>query len=182
MPDEAMWETFFDPAAILDMLGMRDPAADIVEFGCGYGTFTLAAAAGIKGTVHAFDIDPAMLEATRAKLEEAKLANVILGQRDFIANGSGLPNSSVDTAFLFNILHGDDPISLLREAYRILRPNGKVGVIHWQPDPTTPRGPDMAIRPRPEQCRDWIGEAGFGSVSHEIDLPPYHFGVTGLKA
>ncbi|MHA1559717.1 MAG: class I SAM-dependent methyltransferase, partial [Alphaproteobacteria bacterium] len=114
MPDEAMWETFFDPASILDKLGMNDRAADIVEFGCGYGTFTLAAAAGTKGTVHAFDIDPAMLEATRVKLEEAKQTNVRLEQRDFIANGSDLPDSTVDYVFLFNILHGDDPILLLR--------------------------------------------------------------------
>lgn len=182
MPDEAMWETFFDPAAILNRLGLNDPTADIVEFGCGYGTFTLAAAVRTKGEVHAFDIEPKMLEATQAKLEEAKHANVRLGQRDFIADGSGLSDDSIDYVFLFNILHGVDPTALLREAHRILRSNGKVAVIHWRPDPTTPRGPDMAIRPSPEQCRQWILDAGFASVTQEIDLPPYHFGITGLKA
>jgi hypothetical protein len=40
-------------------------------------------------------------------------------------------------------------VSLLREAFRILRPHGVLGVIHWVHDARTPRGPDLRIRPRP---------------------------------
>ena len=82
---------------------------------------------------------------------------------------------------LFNILHAEDPVGLLRETWRILQSGGKVGVIHWNYDPTTPRGPSMEIRPRPEQTQKWLEQAGFSLVEHQIDLPPYHYGVVGLK-
>ena len=52
MPDEQKWYEFFDPTAILPRLGLDAACGDVVEFGCGYGTFTLAAARIISGTVY----------------------------------------------------------------------------------------------------------------------------------
>ena len=55
MPDEDMWAGFFEPAKVLTTLGLDRDVRDLVEFGCGYGTFTLAAA-GIcptQSTLHA---------------------------------------------------------------------------------------------------------------------------------
>ena len=40
MPEEGLWETLFDVGLILDRLGIDDTVQDIVELGCGYGTFT----------------------------------------------------------------------------------------------------------------------------------------------
>jgi hypothetical protein len=77
---------------------------------------------------------------------------------------------------LFNILHAEEPQMLLREAWRILRVGGLLGIMHWNFDPATPRGPNMAIRPTPEQCAAWASEAGFQQVAEQIDLPPYHYG------
>jgi len=83
---------------------------------------------------------------------------------------------------LFNILHAEDPLAILAEAKHILAPGGRVGIIHWNYDETTPRGPSIAIRPRPEQCRDWLVEAGFELAGPMIALPPYHYGWVGLKS
>jgi len=67
---------------------------------------------------------------------------------------------------------------LLREAFRVLKSGGKLGIIHWNYDPTTPRGPAMDIRPRPEQCQDWAESVGFSLLAPGIiDLPPYHYGM-----
>jgi hypothetical protein len=44
MPDEKMWAGFFDARRILVQLDFADSKKDVVEFGCGYGTFTIAAA------------------------------------------------------------------------------------------------------------------------------------------
>lgn len=62
MPDEEMWTGFFDPSKVLEVLGVVRGVQDLVEFGCGYGTFTLAAAGIASGTVHALDIEPEMVE------------------------------------------------------------------------------------------------------------------------
>lgn len=177
MPDEEMWTGFFSPEETLSTLGLEEECGDVVDFGCGYGTFTLPAARRIRGPVHSLDIEEEMVRATARKAAEAGLSNVRVERRDFVAMGSGLPDICLDFAMLFNILHCEDPVSLLREAYRVLSPGGHLAIIHWNHDPGTPRGPSMHIRPRPEQCRDWAMQAGFHlSRPDKIDLPPYHYG------
>jgi SAM-dependent methyltransferase len=181
MPDEATWETFFDGQSVLAALAFDDADAEVVDFGCGYGTFTLAAARMTAGNVYAFDIEPAMVQQTRAGAATLGLMNVRVIERDFVADGSGLPDESIDYTMLFNILHCDEPVTLLGEAFRLLRPGGKAAVIHWVHDKTTPRGPDLSIRPRPEQCGRWLADAGFELAIPQISLPPYHYGVVGSK-
>jgi len=178
MPDEEMWTGFFDPARVLAVFGLDRGVQDLVEFGCGYGTFTLAAAGIAAGTVHALDIEPEMVAVVRHKCAAAGIANVKAEVRDFVAEGTGLADNSMDAALLFNILHHEEPIALMKEALRVLKPNGMLAVIHWNYDPATPRGPAMEIRPRPEQCIDWGVEAGFRcSEKSRYDLPPHHYGL-----
>jgi ubiquinone/menaquinone biosynthesis C-methylase UbiE len=177
MPDEPMWSGFFAPAQTLAKLGLTASCRDVVEFGCGYGTFTIPAARIVRGTVHALDIEDGMVEETARKAGQARLGNVRVERRDFVADGTGLPGGSADYAMLFNILHCEGPEVLLREAWRVLSPGGRLGILHWNSDPATPRGPAMDIRPRPDQCRDWAERAGFRlRVPGPIDLPPYHYG------
>ncbi len=179
MPEEEMWLAFFDPEAILRSLKLTPTCRDVVEFGCGYGTFTIPTARVVCGIVHALDIEPDMVAVTQFKADAQGLRNVRAYVRDFVADGTGLPSASMDYAMLFNILHAEEPERLLEESYRLLVPGGLLGVIHWNYDPTTPRGPSMNIRPRPEQCRDWAIRAGFRLVPPGIvNLPPYHYGMT----
>lgn len=179
MPEEEMWRGFFDPEATLRLLKLTSPCRDVVDFGCGYGTFTIPAARIVRGTVHALDIEPDMVASTLAKAEAEGLRNVRGYVRDFASEGSSLPAASVNYTMLFNILHAECPERLLRESQRILVPGGLLGIIHWNYDPTTPRGPSMEIRPRPEQCRDWAIKEGFRLLPPGIlKLPPYHYGMT----
>jgi hypothetical protein len=79
---------------------------------------------------------------------------------------------------LFNILHVEGPVRLLREACRALTPGGRAGIIHWKHDPETPRGPSLAIRPGPEQCRDWAEQAGLRLVRFEdLCCCSWHWGM-----
>ena len=181
MPEPDLWHTFFDPDAILKAMGLTDSVGNAADFGCGYGTFAIPAAKQVRGTLYGFDLDPAMIEASERYAEREHVRNVRLFLRDFVADGTGLDAATVDYAMLFNILHAEDPLRLLREAYRILGPGGKVGVIHWNYDPKTPRGPHMSMRPKPEDCRCWIEEAGFVMEKPHIDLPPYHYGILARK-
>ena len=177
MPPQDYWDSFFDPEKILDALSLDNSRRNVLEFGCGYGTFTLPAARRISGTVTTLDLDPAMLDATRSSAQGAGLDNIVCELRDFCADGSGLKDGAVDYVMLFNILHLDDPVSLLQEVRRNLEPGGLLGIIHWIHNDKTPRGPPLDIRPKPEQCREWAIEAGFSQYSETIDLPPYHYGL-----
>lgn len=182
MPDEAMWADFFDPEAILRIFGIDTGVADLVEFGCGYGTFTISAAGMVSGTVYALDIEPELIDLIKSKCCQAGIGNVRAVLRDFVTRGSGLADNSMDAALLFNILHHDEPVTLMLEAWRVLKPGGTLAVIHWNYDPTTPRGPAIEIRPRPEQCIAWGQQAGFlFEEGGRHDLPPYHYGLTFRK-
>jgi SAM-dependent methyltransferase len=97
---------------------------------------------------------------------------------DVFADGFGGEAGDKDACLLFNILHCEEPVRLLAEAARAVRPGGAVLVIHWRYDPATPRGPSMEIRPRPEQIVGWARETGLLKVKGPvIDLPPWHYGL-----
>jgi predicted RNA methylase len=91
MPEEAVWASFFDAGAAMEaLLGTEGVNGDLVEFGCGYGTFTIPAALRTRGIVTALDIDPEMLDCLRQKANELRLPNILCELRDFIARGTGL--------------------------------------------------------------------------------------------
>ncbi|MFH0953916.1 MAG: class I SAM-dependent methyltransferase [Verrucomicrobiota bacterium] len=181
MPAEDCWRTFFHPSEVLRQLGLLESDRVVVDLGCGYGTFTIPAARIVSGVVHAYDLEREMIAETKRKAETAGLANIQYHLRDFVSKGTGLPDASADYVMLFNILHAERPLDLLREAHRILVPAGTLGIMHWNWDPQTPRGPPMEIRPKPEQCRAWAEEAGFIVAKPRIDLPPYHYGIVAVK-
>jgi ubiquinone/menaquinone biosynthesis C-methylase UbiE len=181
MPPQDIWEGFFNPAEVLRVMELDGHAEDVVEFGCGYGTFAIAAASMIHGIVHAVDIETDMVEATNREAQRRGLRNINAIRRDFLAEGTGLKDASVDYAMLFNILHIERPEHLLKEAGRVLRARGRLGIIHWNHDSSTPRGPSMAIRPTPEQCIAWASAAGF-CRPRQYALKPYHYGLVMEKA
>jgi SAM-dependent methyltransferase len=166
MPDEAYWETLFDVPLVLDRLGIGQ-YHDVAELGCGYGTFSIPIAEAIAGTLYTFDVEPEMIARTK---ERAGRLRIVCEKRDVVETGFGV---QVDAALLFNILHTEQPVKLLRHA-AAAAPN--VLAIHWRYG-ETPRGPNLDIRPRPEQIIAWADEAGLRPVGEVIDLPPWHYGL-----
>lgn len=42
--------------------------------------------------------------------------------RDFVKEGTGLLDDSIEASLLFNILHYEEPVALMKEAFRVLKP------------------------------------------------------------
>ena len=181
MPEEKMWKKFFDVEKILNELEVNNEIESLVEFGFGYGTFTIPASRKSQGMVYAYDIEDTLKIELETKLKANNITNVRLINRDFIADGTGLQSEETDYCMLFNILHAEESTNILKEAFRILKKGGRVGVIHWNYDPSTPRGPSMSIRPKPDELKNMLTEAGFSILKHNINLPPYHYGILAQK-
>jgi 16S rRNA A1518/A1519 N6-dimethyltransferase RsmA/KsgA/DIM1 with predicted DNA glycosylase/AP lyase activity len=82
MPDEMIWNKFFDIDLILSELQIDDKIKDLVEIGSGYGTFTIPASKKIKGKLYAYDIENEMIEKLKNKIENQKIENIVITHLD----------------------------------------------------------------------------------------------------
>ncbi len=181
MPDESYWNSLFDVTEIIEWLSIPK-GSKIVEVGCGYGTFTIPIAnLSPKNSLIVYDIEAEMIENIGSKVQKTELNNIQHQLRDVMADGTGLGSESVDFVLLFNILHCEDKQSLLKEAYRILKPNGTIAILHWRKDIPTPRGPKIQTRPDVIMLRDAITGLNF-QEQDEKNLGPYHWGIKLIKS
>lgn len=155
----------------------------LIDIGCGYGTFLFPFSELISGIAIGLDIDSEMVNVCHKKIQANHIKNVRVFQgdiseihiRDLFLDYEG----EVDYVTLFNILHCEEPMVLLRKVFNVLRDNGRIGVVHWKKE-DTPRGPSMDIRPTPAQIIEWALKVGF-TLEEQIDLPPYHYGLVFNK-
>ena len=181
MPEEAYWSSLFDLKAILTWLNPASGIDPIVEIGCGYGTFTMPIAQAVAGKVHAFDIDPAMIQRARENVRSAGFRNVVFDQRDVLEAGTGLPCGRIKTVLLFNILHSKYNRRFLEEAARILEDSGSIRIIHWRKDIETPRGPCRESRPELQSILEDVSGLDLHPSGDMKMLLPYHWGMQLTK-
>lgn len=70
---------------------------------------------------------------------------------------------------IYNIFHLENPQKLLKEAFRILKDDGIISIIHWRSDIKTQRDPSLDIKPKPRDCEKWLKEISFKEIKH-MDL------------
>jgi class 3 adenylate cyclase len=116
------------------LLDLADLSAEdrMVDLGCGTGTLAIAAALREPGaTVHGIDADPSMIEQARLKAEKA-------GVEVELTAGSATELPYEDDSFevvlsslLFHHLDRDSKEAAIREAARVLVPDGRFLVADW---------------------------------------------------
>jgi ubiquinone/menaquinone biosynthesis C-methylase UbiE len=124
----ALHRRFVDIRKPMERAGIKE-GQTILDFGCGPGFYTIAAAkmVGAKGKVYALDIHPLAMRSVEKKAKKEGLTNIttILSDRD-----TGLPDQSIDVALAYDMIHMvKDKQALARELHRILKPNGLLSVI-----------------------------------------------------
>ena len=86
----------------------------------------------------------------------------------------------VDFCLLSFILHEvKEPIKLLREAFRLLKNNGRVCVIEWKAE-LTPHGPTRNIRITREHLKELFNESGLTHFKY-INWSTNHYVAIGEK-
>lgn len=109
-------------------IGLVEEGQTFLDFGCGTGSFTVPAAriVGEQGKVYALDCFPRQLEIVARKSREEGLVNV---ETILFADQTGLPDESVDTVWVCDVLHEImDRRAVLEELHRVLRKGGVLAV------------------------------------------------------
>jgi ArsR family transcriptional regulator len=167
---DALRATLFGARAdLLAALGLLDPSWQVGDLGCGTGTLSAALAPHV-ARVEAVDASPAMLAAARQRLEG--LPNVALHEGTLEA--LPLADGSLDAAVLLLVLHHvADPLVVLREVRRVLRPGGRVLVADMRAHTREHYRQEMGHRWlgfEPRVVTGWLDATGF-TAARWVPLP-----------
>ncbi len=166
--------SYLDPDRILAARGVR-AGMRIADIGAGTGFVAIPAArlVGPSGHVDAVDLEPEMLEDLRSRAAKARVANLtaVRSTEDRVP----LPDASVDLVLLACVLHELAGPGTLREARRILRPSGRLGVVDWKKEDME-YGPPKEHRLDETQAEAFLGSAGF-AATRPFDAGAYHYGI-----
>jgi SAM-dependent methyltransferase len=168
-PDREQWQK---PDLIMDALGIAE-GSQVAEIGAAGGWFTvrLARRVGPNGRVYAEDIQPQMVDAIASRVQRDNLQNVvtILGRPD----NPRLP-APIDAALMVETFHElEDPVALLKNVARSLKPQGRVGNVDFNPGAGGP-GPAPNERVDPQSVIQAAAAAGLRLTKRE-EVPPFQF-------
>ncbi|MEN9652593.1 MAG: hypothetical protein RL303_313 [Verrucomicrobiota bacterium] len=148
--------------AIGQMLFLLTPRIRIADLGAGDGTLSRLLARQAE-SVHCIDSSPRMVEVGRALAKKEQLRNLtyILGNIEKVP----LADRSIDLALLSQALHhAENPRQALHEAFRILKPGGRLIVLDLRAhrfEKAREIYADRWLGFKENDLHDWIEEAGF---------------------
>ena len=174
--------------AIGQMLFLLTPRVRIADLGAGDGTLSRLLARQAE-SVHCVDNSPRMVQVGRALAKKEHLRNLtyILGNIEKVP----LPDRSIDLALLSQALHhAENPRQALAEAFRILKPGGRLLILDLRAhrfEKARELYADRWLGFKENELHDWIEEAGFRQsevrvVAKEVKEPCFEtILATGMK-
>lgn len=151
--DNPVRRRFFQKPEVLAERMHLAPGMIVVEIGPGKGSYTKAIAECVlpDGKVYAVDIQEQVIDRLKRRVEKEEIPNII-PQIDNAYDFS-FSDESIDRVFALACLSEiPEPVKVLCEVYRILKPDGLVSLAEFAPDP------DYPLR---RTVKRWANEAGF---------------------
>jgi len=143
-----------------------------VGAGSGYYATRLARLVGPEGRVYASDIQQAMLDIIRGRIERERIPNIelVLGT----PTDPRLPRAAVDLAIMVDVYHEfSAPQVMLRRIRESLKPGGRLVLLEYRgEDPRVPILP--AHKMTVAQAKTEVEAEGFALTTVKEDLPWQH--------
>ncbi|HET7600251.1 MAG TPA: metalloregulator ArsR/SmtB family transcription factor [Gemmatimonadales bacterium] len=160
-------ELFGARAELAALPGLLDEDWAVGDLGCGTGQLALAFAPFVRRVI-AVDQSRAMLAAARARLRDWPNAETRVGELEDLPVEAG----ELDVALLSLVLpYVVEPRRVLAEAFRTLRPGGRVLVVDMTPHARDEYRQTMGHLWQgfsADQMTQWLAQAGFEHVRHRI--------------
>jgi len=176
-PDREAWQK---PDNVMDALHVAE-GTTVADIGAGGGWFTmrLARRVGPNGKVYAVDVQRLMIEAISRRIEREGLDRIVtpvLGEYDDPKLPAGARPDAVLIVDAFPEMQ--DPVLLLKNVARTLKPQGRIGIIDYREGDGGP-GPDNAERVPPSFVISQAAAAGLKLVEEHKFLPYQYFLIFG---
>jgi len=169
---------FSDPVKNIAQSGIL-PGMEVADFGAGSGAHALAVAKALMSTgrVYAIDIQQDLLSKLKNTAVREGLHNVEVIWGDIEKpNGSKLRDNSMDFVLLSNILFQvENKKNIAEEAFRILKPSGRVIVVEWDEEKKI-FGPPLSHRVNRQEAENFFLKKGF-IFEKEFNAGENHYGV-----
>ena len=148
------------------------PDAMIGDLGCGPGSFAVAfAEAAPRGLVYAADVEPAQLDALRAKIAGDKHPNIVPVLASF--DDPHFPLGRMDLVFIGDTYHHlQDRVAYLSRLKACLAPQGRLAILDYKPG-DQPVGPPKDHKLEPGVMERELRAAGWTQVA-KYDTHPWH--------
>ena len=173
-----------DAQAILRRVGIVS-GSFVADLGCGaagHFTFPAARLVGEQGKVYAVDIQKTILDVIQRRARAESIHNIETVHSDLeVSHATKIPQESLDLALVITVLFQTKKHdAVLREAVRLTRPKGKILMLDWKQDGTTPFAPPPALRVSPETLRTIARSLNLEEVD-DFDAGPSHYALVFRK-
>ncbi len=157
-----------DEQAVFDQLQLKGGEI-IIDAGSGVGNYAMALAgsAGSGSRIYAFDLWQEGIDELNRRIADSGLKNLTADRAD-VSQRIPLGDGAADVLLMVTVFHDlvedGKGEGALREAARVLRPEGRLVIVEFNKEEGTP-GPPLHIRLAPEELDSLVEPVGFAGPS-----------------